>query len=274
MLGVELHARALEQPEAGEPTLVPEVEVPALKPVVEPPLGPPPYFHAEVPQPLETTEAPSLPTWFSNARALDLPSNQESLNLPLEPLFRARWLRALMVSALSTNEETSEIDLAKLIDWTARGIEIREVPFARVRTLRKGVHCWLDATAGTEPFRRDQRDLIARLERIAGRDRVVLHLVADQPVLPEEMAFGGAPVLLLSDLGVNRVPGRPGAVRQSQWLRFAIQARQQGASHVIAFVPGDLRELRAELRRAICVIPWDRQVGVQNVIRARGAYRE
>ena len=237
--------------------------------------GPPPEFRAALPErvaPARTGETP--PAWFASVPALDPPSPGRRLQLSLDPLFRPQWLRALIVAALSTVEETRELDMERVITSMARGQELEFVPFRRARTLRKGVYCWLDVGPGMEPFRRDQEELVAVLERVAGRDRVAVEMLSDDARLPTNVYFAHTPVLILSDLGANRIPGHAPAIIPRHWVRFANQARGQGASHVVAFVPGDVIRVSAELRRAIAVVKWDRPVSVQSVLRARRYVRE
>jgi len=210
------------------------------------PRNPPAWLTGRVPVPLRRQEAAPI------------------VNTP-PPLFFPKWTSTILASSLSTPDVHAPIDVVRVVEKTAGGEALREIPRLRRGTLSRGVHVFFDTGEEMLPFRSDQRLLVQHIQRTFGSHNM---RVIEFKVTPFEDSRGrwrraqddgglrsGVPVLLLSDLGI-----RSGAAPSvtSQWLVFLARARNAGCP-VIAFVPYAKSRWPYWLKRFMRPVLWDRR---------------
>jgi hypothetical protein len=192
----------------------------------------------------------------------------EAQPLLLEPLFFPRWTRGILSSGLATNSANGTVDVDRVVKLLANGEAVEELPLLSSPTLTRGVQLLIDRSQAMMPFIRDQVRLHEEILAVVGPDRVETLRFVGCPTRgagagPEHTwaqyapPLTGAPVLLLTDLGI----GRPGFGYEhagvNEWVMFAHLVRK-AKSPLIAFVPYDESRWPTLLRNHISIIQWDR----------------
>jgi len=191
---------------------------------------------------------------------------------PFLPLLRPHWTRAILGTALATPAEEGVVNVPRVIDILARNEPLTALPRLHVPTLRRGAHVLADAGPSMMPFVRDTEWWISTVRRVAGRERITVQyftgvpsrgvLDADGSVVPHVPPSNGAPVILLTDLGVGAGTVDPPSA--SEWIDFAQSMRRSGST-VIAFVPYPPSRWPRDLARSISIVQWDRSTHIGRV---------
>ncbi|MEZ4293650.1 MAG: hypothetical protein R3B70_01645 [Polyangiaceae bacterium] len=214
------------------------------------------------------------------ASALPAPvsSDSEDVELDLEPLFEPGWTRSILAAALAVQRPDGSIEVDKAVSRIARRLPITTLPRRKRPTLRMGVQVLVDRGEGMEPFQRDAASLIARVRAVVGQGATEVLRFDSDPRLagpgpkrlwaPYRPPAPGAPVLVLSDLGILQPDGM-GAERDEMWLDLTATLRRAGCP-LIAFVPQPARRFPAVLAQQMTLIEWDRPT---TVAAARNASR-
>ncbi len=219
--------------------------------------------------------------WYSQIKALPATSSAADLpELPLVPLFNPGWTRAILFAALAWEIHDGDLDVDRLAESLASGQPVRELPrLPRERLGQQRFQVLVDIREAMRPFRRDQQEILSRVEAFLPRESVEFvtyfgcPLKARNWAVPQEdftyrIPPAGTVVFLLTDLGLGpRVPGTT-ITTPGDWERFALRLWRAGCS-VKALVPYASRRLPARLRRRIAVFPWRRETTSGQVARLR-----
>lgn len=197
--------------------------------------SPPEGFKASQPERLQSTP-PELPGWLASARELPSAATETRPRNPIDPLLHKQWLRAILVSALSTLSDRGELDVERVIDYICANQSPAYLPLRLVRSMERGLDCWVDQGESMLPFRRDQDDLLAWLPLVVGHDRLSIQSFRGLPP-PVTAEVRGRPVLLLSALGYTGGRRFSEDALSADWIEFARRTRLFGAGHVCALVP-------------------------------------
>jgi len=180
--------------------------------------------------------------------------------LPHRPLLPRRAARDVLDAVASTWQPTSAIDVRRVLaDVVARRPVVR-LPRVYRPSLAAGLQVLVDRGEGMQPFRPDQREVVAGLRRLIGSGLDVRRFLDDpwagtrpdddrtwsrayRPPAP------GRPVLVLGTLGRG---ARPRPELDRQWRRLAamlagresplaalVPARRPGGAHGVDVVPWD-----------------------------------
>jgi len=245
-----------------------DTDVRPLKPI----LPPVPIFDQPVHRPLasrleHTRSEEPAPAIYVPPLAASAPES-ETKSPPLEPLFFPRWTRGILSAGLATNSEIGDVDVDRVVRILAAGGSVEEFPLLSQPTLNRGVQLLIDRSQAMEPFIKDQVRLHKEILNVVGPDRVTTLRFVGCPTRGAgvgteamwsqyEAPLNGAPVLLLTDLGI----GRPGLSDERsgvrEWLSFAYLVKK-AKSPLIAFVPYGEKRWPPALRTQISIIQWDR----------------
>ena len=214
--------------------------------------------------------AATAPEWVSTIKPMPLPLPSLLSPPALDPLFRPVWTRGILVASTSVSVDAGPIDVSAVVATIARGREFRSVPRRPVMRMAGTVQVLVDASETMMPFSVDQEWLVQRIATTAGRDRTsVLGIAGGEEFLAgagarfdwrayfvHHVPPPGAAVILISDLGIGRVPLARTA-SPAQWAAFARELRRRGCS-LVAIVPYPPSRLPAVVRRALPIVQWDR----------------
>ncbi|HSK03493.1 MAG TPA: hypothetical protein VK932_19710 [Kofleriaceae bacterium] len=200
--------------------------------------------------------------------------------LPYEPLFDPQRRRALIGAALAAARAEGEIDEPALIDQIASARPIASVPRRTRLTLARGAQVLVDLSPSMMPFRRDQDELLARIDRLVADGLLDVQTFDGDPgqtwsrrrkASAYEPPRPGTPVLALTDLGLRDV--REGRLQPAMtWLVFAARLAQAQVPF-IALVPYPPAALPRPMLDRIAVVQWDRPASVSSVQRAAARAR-
>ena len=195
-----------------------------------------------------------------------------------EPLFDARWTRAIVGAICATRSQDGPIDMEALVERIARSEAIAELPRERVVTVRRGVQLLIDHGQSMMPFMRDVEQITERIVEVTGVDRTQVWRFSGFPEdgagpggpstwqRPYPPPPAGTPVVVISDLGAARgAAARDGASRDA-WLTFGAKLTRSGCP-AIALVPLPAERL-ATLSAGFRILSWDRSTAVSQARRA------
>ncbi|HYN39684.1 MAG TPA: hypothetical protein VES39_10575 [Rhodospirillales bacterium] len=278
------------EPEAGQraealwafaeaPPVIQTRQPPRDEPRPDAPAPPPIGEPAALPH-LVARDDPQRPAWMAKDSQVLEEQREESIRarLSLEPLFKPSWTRGILGAALATAAEEGAIDVERMIDNLARGRPIRQVPRARVPTLRNGLHIVLDKREAMNPFLRDQAQLLESVRRIVGREATLVFDMARTPLRVRRGGTlrgwfdyrpppAGTPVLLVTDLGIGQPAFASDIVPHRDWHAFAQLLRQAGCP-ALAFVPYPRARWPEDLIGHYRMLAWDRRTTAAMAARA------
>lgn len=196
-----------------------------------------------------------------------------------EPLLCDKWFRSLMGVMLATSRATQEIDLNVLVRELARGQLLDNLPFRRRRTMQRGVLLFLDRSESMQPFWRDEKELLKRLQRFLGKPKVQAWLLEIDRWLPEGSRLQWystppnqlpekTPLLIVSDFGMS------GELAGNQtnleiWLPLIDLARKNDCP-IIALIPAPESHWPKILKQHITYsFVWDRNTSLSTVRQRR-----
>jgi hypothetical protein len=209
------------------------------------------------------------PQWLATARSLESPTPAHIRpSIPLEPLFPARTVRAILSGAMATPSEAGPLDMTQVIERLSRAEVILEIPRVTIPTLVRGVQLLIDRGDGMQPFSADQTALRSALASVVGRDRTEVLYFDSVPSWgagtgPKDdwpdyrTPPRGTPVVVLTDLGISQPPGVAGLAGVADWRAFAQVVARAGCP-LLALVPYPSRRWPAALLKSITIIQWDR----------------
>lgn len=212
-------------------------------------------------------------------------SKKNSELLPLEPLLRPDWTRAILSMALSTQDPEGAIDVEAIVEHWVRGEHLPELPRRPSLTLRRGVQVLVDRSQSMTLFSRDRLWLQQAICRVVGEDRTKIFNFAGCPSLGVsqgsrrqglkhyQLPAIGTPVVLLTDFGLAK-PYLFGddQVSLEEWVAFCRKVGQAGCP-LLAFVPYAPSRWPQKLSKLVIMVQWDRTTTVggvsQTVTRSR-----
>jgi len=188
------------------------------------------------------------PEWVDQVEAFDVePRPVVAEGLQWDPLIPSENLREVLLYVVRTQEEGGSLDIPRLVDALASRRAVERLPRARISSSRHGVQVLVDHGDGMALFRRDQRELIAGLERLLGAHRVEIVPYTGSPLRKSlrrrcrhsyvyRLPSPGTPILILGDLGLGM--GSLGHPLKSDeaWPTFTRRATASG-NPVVALVP-------------------------------------
>jgi hypothetical protein len=180
-----------------------------------------------------------------------------------QPLLRPGWQRAIFAEIAATSFPEGEPDTRTMVDRVAALQPITEIPRRPVRSIRRGLCCFVDHGDGMRPFSMDQDGVVQGLRMVVGRDALTVRpfrrTPMQRPVDDEESVQPpprGQPLLVVTDLGIGRPRFSDDPATPAEWLRFAHEARRN-SNRVIALVPYPPSRWPRLLRRSMAVLFWD-----------------
>jgi len=225
-----------------------------------------------------TVGAHPPPRKLSSLESLLEPRNKKPYKLKESQLLKRRTQRALLTTVMSTPSSDGPIDIRTLVEQVANGEAIEDYPRLSLPTLRHGAQVLVDFGEGMTPFRQDLRDMQSAIRRTMGEDGLQILRFSGCPsrgagIGPRKnwTAYNapaqGTPVLVLSDLGINRVAMERDRASTEEWLDFASKLTQLGCLP-LAFVPvKDPANYLQSLARKMVLLPWDRNTTLNRVKR-------
>jgi hypothetical protein len=159
-------------------------------------------------------------------------------------LIRDNTSRGIFTALLQTTRASRRIDIRALIRKSSKGLPPRQLPREQTGTLDHGCQLLLDYADSMTPWRDDLRILTHQLEKVVGRENVLVHEFNEFPLEAQYWTSdferrpwqpkSGTPVLVVTDLGL---PFSHSAYRlQLRWREF-IQRCQQAAIPLILLIP-------------------------------------
>lgn len=216
------------------------------------------------------------PPWLAQVPALPTADEPDELLPP--PLFDRLRQRSILSSALATQVDEGDLDLQRIVATVSVGQPLARLLRMPLPTLRRGVQLLLDVGPAMDPYAADQRGLVKALDDLLADDRLALWFFSRCPgrrVWSEPGSTPcawrppahGAPVIVLSDLGIGGPlldRERPGA---SEWLGFARRVREAGHA-LVGLVPYEATRWPRRLQLAMVLIHWSERTTVGTVRRA------
>jgi len=201
--------------------------------------------------------------------------------LPHEPLFDPQRSRALIGAVLAATRAEGEIDEPALIERVASAAPVIAIPRRMRSTLALGVQVLVDLCPSMLPFRRDQDDLLLRIDRLVTDGLLDVQTFEGDPtriwsarrrgMRAYEPPRPGTPVLALTDLGLRDAWAGRSDVAVG-WLAFAARLARAQVPFA-ALVPYPPATLPRSLVDRIAVVQWDRPTSVSSVQRAAARAR-
>ena len=201
--------------------------------------------------------------------------------LAFTSLFAPPGRRAILSRTLSSRIASAEPDVEEIIRRSAQAIPLERLPMLVRLSLNRGTQILIDLGAGMAPFAVDRarivgeiRDLAGNVERLRFRNSPLDGVMADGSAKfrPWQVPAPRIPILIVSDLGMNRwsPDAKPDAA--ARWIEFARLAAENGCP-VLALVPVDRVDWLPALARHIHMILWDRETSARSVFAATSLHR-
>lgn len=198
---------------------------------------------------------------------------------PPEPPWAVRWAPGVMLAAASTDVFGRVLDDRALVRAVAHRSPVRRLPFRPRPTTRLGMQLVLDGSESMLPFRADQRWLRELADAVVGRGRVEVlrfqgtpwrgvRAVGRRGRVAYRAPTAGTPVVVVSDLGLRRLPfSGASAAGLAEW-RDRLDAVRRAGCPVVCLTPYEAWAHPWTLRRRVALIPLDRRTSI------RAAWRE
>ena len=224
--------------------------------------------------------AATAPAWLSPGMP-QLAKGPVAPPTPHDTLFSPPSSRAMGAALAAVRVADGDVDTDRLVAALADGQPLRHVPRLPVWTLRHGLQVLVDQGPAMQPWHADVDQLLGLLERLLGEAQLQVLGFDGEPLqgcrhpgTGETMRWPapppGAAVLLLSDLGITRLPGRPRPQAARHWQGFARAAAQAGAA-VRVLVPQAPSRWPVGLPVPLRLLWWDRRTTVAAVRRLLSA---
>jgi hypothetical protein len=196
----------------------------------------------------------------------------------LLPLLDPATLRSAIVSAVETRSLETVPDVDALTDMLVRGEVIREIPFVKSPTVRRGVQVLVDRGSGMVPFARDADQLAAAIAALVNESSTHVLRFRTMPTWsvydsrgvrrPYDFAPVGVPVVIISDFGMSREALPDVRPVLADWVQLLRELRARRSS-VVAFVPYERDRWPRELVSAAVLVQWDRGASSTTIRAAR-----
>jgi hypothetical protein len=274
---LELHEDERTGRGAAAPTLhtSPQLEVPLER--FDQPVAPAKPAAAEAPRSLhrlapvttgKVDRSAAVPEWWTTLEPLAPSPPAPSLTygaaeqMPA-PLLRPGWQRAIFAEIAASYFQEGEPDTQALVDRVAAHLPITNIPRRYVRSVRRGLCCYVDRGDGMRPFSADESGLVQGLQMVIGREALTVKAFRRTPMRPaadddeaSEPPPRGQPLLLVTDLGIGRPRLSDDPARPAEWLRF-VDEMQRNANRIVALVPYPQTRWPRQLRRSMAILFWD-----------------
>jgi hypothetical protein len=197
---------------------------------------------------------------------------------PPPPIFARGTSRALLSAALATQREGSDLDVDRATTTMATEFRLDKIPYRLVPTLRRGAQVLIDESDAMHPFRHDVGHLLEDLDRLFGRGHLIVRRFAHCPERGVrqndrsrreawEPPARGAPVAVVSNLGLTPGADLEAAAPLSEWHAFGVRVRESGCP-LVALVPINPLRWPLWLQRTITFIHWSERTTARQIARA------
>jgi hypothetical protein len=192
-----------------------------------------------------------------------------SRQLEVQPLFVPRWTRGIISTALAVRTPTGQVDVREVVNEIARGRLLRTLPRLSAPAIAQRVEILVDVGQAMLPFAADQQNVIEAVRTVAGFDSVTVIKFTGSPMRgagtdemlewPDYYSFPSSKthLLLLSDLGIGRLPMSGASAGVDEWQRFGWELRRRQIA-CTAFVPYPVKRWPAALMHQFRLVEWDR----------------
>ena len=198
-------------------------------------------------------------------------ANSRTPVLMHRPLLIRQVSRDVLSSIAATWRPTNRIAVEPLLADVVRLRPTTTIPHVAAPSFGAGLQVLVDLSEAMQPFRRDQRDAVAALRRLAGSEITVLYFT-DTPSGGVRGERGtdwhawplpppGRPVVVLGTLGGGI---RPDPAAADYWLR-ALQKLKRRAVRLAALVPVPRRRWSPMLAETGSLVLWDRATRARDV---------
>jgi hypothetical protein len=233
-------------------------------------------------EPLEVKQSPRMPIsgWWAQLEPL-APSPPPSSRKPTppEPLLRREWQRTILAEIAASDFPEGEPDLPAIVEQIAAQKPVKSIPRRSIKSIRRGLCCFIDKGDGMMPFAADQTMLVHALRIVLGRESVSICYFRGTPIRMREgraacrkAVRNVQPILVVTDLGIGRPRFSADPASVSDWLRFAASLKHSG-SRLLALVPyPPERRPRVFDGAGITILFWDPSTNTSPDHARRGAY--
>ncbi|MEU0935503.1 hypothetical protein [Embleya sp. NPDC005971] len=208
-------------------------------------------------------------------RLLDPGAGEE----PTQPPWAVRWAPGVMFAVASTDVLGRVLDERALVRAVVDGAPVRRLPFRPRPTTRLGLQLLLDGGESMLPFGADQRWLRDLADAVVGRGRVEVLRFQGTPwrgvrAMRRHGRVGyrapapGTPVVVVSDLGLRRLPFSGAAAAGVAEWRDWLDAVHRAGCPVVCLTPYEAGAHPWTLRRRVALVSLDRRTSI------RAAWRE
>jgi hypothetical protein len=243
------------------------------------PVGPEPQQPQSKTQPIlsfelagPTRSAPSggvlsRPGWWERITVIERQADPARIPPP-DPLLLPIWSRTTYMQTLSTTVLEGRLDISRLVDLVAKLEAPAQIPRLPWLTMRNGVQILVDYGDAMMPFRNDQRRVVREVQELAGGNaffevflfrgapaRWAQPLITRRGLRAYELPPPGAPVLLLTDLGIGALAAGQSYVAPEEWQTFARSAAMVGCP-TTAYVPYQPHRWPPLLRNEMSLVHW------------------
>ncbi len=220
----------------------------------------------------------ALVTLAPPARMAAATDEEEEPDPELLPLLDPMTLRSAVVSAVETRSLETVPDVDALTAALIRGEAIREIPFRRSPTVRRGAQVLVDRGPGMVPFVRDADQLAAAISSLVNASSTSVLRFRGMPGWGVYDLHGarrryeypppGVPVVIISDFGISSEALPDVRPVLSEWLQLVRELRARGSS-VVAFIPYERERWPRELAGSVVLVNWDRGATSMKIRTAR-----
>lgn len=162
------------------------------------------------------------------------------------------------------------MDLPLLVERSANGEVLSEIPRLPQPTLAHGVQLLVDRSSALTLYSADQKWLLDKIQRVVGAGKISVlefagspllvfnpeNLEALEPYLDCRMPPPGTVVATLTDLGIGRPTSISARSTVAQWLELGRRLHLRQCP-LVAFVPYGPARWPAALREAFTIVHWD-----------------
>ncbi|MFF7246173.1 hypothetical protein ACFZBU_19945 [Embleya sp. NPDC008237] len=192
-----------------------------------------------------------------------------------KPPWSARWAPGVMFAVASTDVFGRVLDERALTRAMAACSPVRGLPFRIRPSTRLGMQLVLDGGESMLPFRADQQWLRELADAVVGRGRVEVLRFRGTPGRGVRVVgrrrgrvayrppAAGTPVVVVSDLGLRRLPfSGSSAAGVGEWRDWLDAVRRAGCP-VVCLTPYEAWAHPWTLRRRVALVPLDRRTSIR-----------
>lgn len=194
---------------------------------------------------------------------------QPGIDPAVEPLFVPQWTSGILTAALAMEKANGPVDVERLVDQLVRLKVPSSLPRRRRRSITSGAQVLVDLSEDMLPFREDLLDILRRLRRVLGSDRVTVLRFAGRPMTqagpgrrdtwePYKPPEARHTVLIVSNFRLSNASFREDSDDYEREMMSLARELDRHKCPVVALVPNAAARVPEQLRRSIRVIEWDR----------------